>query len=305
MSVTTLLSIAVPVSTFVLLMAVGLELTAGDFVRVQRQRVLVVAGLLAPLLLLPPIAIGLSRLLQSPPEVAVAVLLVAACPIGSVCNTYCYLARASLALSITLTGLSSLLAGFTIPVAGLALEWILARPFELAVPFSQLAVQLVLLLVVPVTLGMLWRYRAPGSAARVGPVLQRLSIGGMLLVLTLVIADDTAAFASELTTTVPLAIAFVVSSIAAGWFTGTMVAADRRDRFVIASEFGARNVGVATAIAVTILGRVEFARFTAAYAFVELPLMLGTVVLFRVWQKTRIPRAPFRSSDVSEAGPAV
>jgi ACR3 family arsenite efflux pump ArsB len=84
-----------------------------------------------------------------------------------------------------------------------------------------------------------------------------------------------------------------------------MVTADRRDRFVLASEFGARNVGVATAIAVTILGRVEFARFAAAYAFVELPLMLGAVVLFRFAQNTRKARAPLVSPDISEVGPTI
>jgi hypothetical protein len=64
-------------------------------------------------------------------------------------------------------------------------------------------------------------------------------------------------------------------------------------------------VGVATAIAVTILGRVEFARFAAAYAFVEIPLMLAAVALFRLWETPRVPRARFRRSDISEAGPAV
>jgi hypothetical protein len=78
----------------------------------------------------------------------------------------------------------------------------------------------------------------------------------------------------------------VLASVLAGWATASLITTDRRDRFAIASEFGARNVAVATAIAVTILGRLEFARFAAAYAFVELPLMLTAVFLFRRAQGT-------------------
>ncbi len=67
----------------------------------------------------------------------------------------------------------------------------------------------------------------------------------------------------------------------AGWITAAAVNADRGDRFTIAAEFGTRNVAVATAIAVTMLGRVEFARFATAYFLTELPLMLVAIAAFR------------------------
>jgi BASS family bile acid:Na+ symporter len=287
--VAAVLGIAAPVTTFILLVAIGLDLTSDDFARVQRQRLLVSAGVFAPLILLPAIAIVLTRLLESPPESAMGVLLIAASPIGSISNTFCYLARASMALSITLTGVSSLLAGVAIPLTGMVFTTILARPFELQVPFGQLSMQLLLLLALPVTLGMWLRRRAPALAARLGPRLQRGSVIGILIVLALVVMEDATAFVGELSATVPLATGFVLSSLLAGWVVATLVTVDRRDRFAIVSEFGARSVGVATAIAVTILGRLEFARFAAAYAFVELPLMLAAVLLFRLSRNTPTP----------------
>ena len=282
-----LLGIAAPVTTFMLLIAIGLELNADDFARVRRQRLLVTAALFAPLILLPAIAIGLTQLLQSPQESAVGVLLIAASPVGSISNMYCSLARASMALSITLTGLSSLLAGVALPVTGMALESILARPFDLQVPVGPLAVQLVLLLAVPLALGAWLRRRSPAMAARLGPRLQRWSATAILVVLVLVVLEDVPEFVGELSATVPLALAFVLASVLAGWVMATLITADRRDQFAIASEFGARNVGIATAVAVTILGRLEFARFAAAYALVELPLMLAAVLLFRLSQASR------------------
>jgi ACR3 family arsenite efflux pump ArsB len=73
-----------------------------------------------------------------------------------------------------------------------------------------------------------------------------------------------------------------------------------RDRFTLAAEFGTRNVGVATAIAVTVLGRVEFARFAAAFFVTEVPLMLAAVGLFRRHQA----RAESGGSLPSAPGPA-
>lgn len=276
-----LLGIAAPISTFTLLLAIGMELTTDDFARVRGQRLLVFAGLFAPFILLPVFALALTRLLTSPPESTFGVLLIAASPIGTVSNTYCSLARASMALSITLTGLSSLVAGIALPLTGIALEPLLAPPLNLQLPFGLLAVQLLLLLALPVALGMVLRRHAPALAIQLGPRLQGWSVTGSLLVLILVVLENATAFANELPATVPLAAAFVLASALAGWGIASLITTDRRDRFTILSEFGARNVAVATAIAVTILGRVEFARFAAAYALVELLLMLAVVALFR------------------------
>ena len=113
-----LIDVSVIALTVLMMTALGLDLTGRDFARVRRQPGLVLGGLVGPLLLLPPTALALVWLLRPPPDVAAAVLLIAACPIGGIANTFTYLARASGALSITLTGLSCLLAAVTMPVLG-------------------------------------------------------------------------------------------------------------------------------------------------------------------------------------------
>ena len=148
--------------TFILLAAVGLDLTAQDFARVRRQPAVVLTGLVAPVIVLPPIAVALTFIFRTPPDVTAGVLLVAACPIGGISNTYSYLARASTALSVTLTGLSCLCAGLTtIPLVGKGLELALARPLGLAAPIPVLVGQLVLVFGLPVGLGIWMRRRSP------------------------------------------------------------------------------------------------------------------------------------------------
>jgi ACR3 family arsenite efflux pump ArsB len=85
---------------------------------------------------------------------------------------------------------------------------------------------------------------------------------------------------------VPLAGAFVAVSFAIGWMAAMAGRADRRVRFTLAVEFATRNVAIATAVAVTLLQRVDFAVFATTYFLVELPLMLTAVAVFRSREAT-------------------
>jgi bile acid:Na+ symporter, BASS family len=276
-----LIAIVIPAMAFLLQVTVGLDLTAVDFARVRRQPGVVLAGLFAPLLLLPPAALLLTHAFHAGPELTASLLLIAACPIGGISTAYTYLARASTALSVTLTGLSCLMAAVTIPVVGAGIELALGRPFGVAAPLPLLATQVLVVLALPVAIGMWWRSRAPALADRHAPTLRWVAFGVTALVLVLVVAQAPDAFVGGLSTTVPLATAFVIVSLAAGWLTGMLVSADTRDRFTLATEFGTRNIGIAVAIAVTFLGRVEFARFAVTYALVEVPLLLLAALVFR------------------------
>lgn len=277
----TLLAIAVPLTNFVLQLAVGMDITADDFARVARNRALVVAGLLAPAVILPPVAIALILLLDPPAAVAGGLLLIAACPIGGISNAYSLLAGASSALSVTLTGLSCLLASVSVPLISKGLELVFDRPMGFVAPLPLLAMQLTLMLMLPIVVGMLLRRWVPEFAASHRGLLQRFAAIAIAAVLILVMAGDLSRFVASLRVMVPLAGLFVAASLAAGWLTAMPFSTDPRDRFTVAAEFGTRNIAVAVTIAVTLLGREEFAQFAAAYALVEVPMLLVAVLAFR------------------------
>jgi BASS family bile acid:Na+ symporter len=283
----TLVAIAAPLTNFILQLAIGMDLTADDFRRVGQNRSLVVAGLLAPAVLLPPLAVVLIVLLQPPLPVAGGLLLVAACPIGGISNAYSFLAGASTALSVTLTALSCLLASATIPLISAGLERVFGWRMGFAAPVPQLALQLTLMLLVPLVMGMCLRRWKPSFAAAHRRPLQRMAFIAIAVALTLVVGGDFARFVDSLHVTVPLAGLFVAASLLAGWLTAMPFSDDARDRFTMAAEFGTRNIGVAIAIAVTMLGRVEFAQFAAAYVIVEVPMLLAAAWLFRRRQNRR------------------
>jgi BASS family bile acid:Na+ symporter len=283
--VKTFVDVTVPLVTFLLMAGVGMDLTRRDFARLSRYPGTVAAGLLAPLLVLPPIAVGLIRLFRPSPDVEAGLMLVAACPIGGISNTYSYLAGASTALSVTLTAVSSLLAILTIPTLDRVFAAMLGRPLGFTAPTALLIIQLLLMLALPIGTGMWIRRRWPQMADDRRPLVQRLGFFALAVLLATVIVGERDRFAIGLSRTVPLGTAFVVASFAAGWTIGGMIRAAAADRFTLATEFATRNVAIASAIAVTLLERVEFAVFATIYFLTEVPLMLAAVVLFRRWQR--------------------
>ncbi len=96
----------VPALVFFAMVVVGMELTVDSFRRVARQPITVLVATLAQLILLPVIGWLLVRCLDMQPTITRGVLLVAACPSGTMANVYSYMARANVALSVSLTAVS-------------------------------------------------------------------------------------------------------------------------------------------------------------------------------------------------------
>ena len=239
-------------------------------------------GLLCPVLTLPPLACALIVIFAPPPAVQTGLLLIAACPIGGISNVYSHLAGASTALSVVLTAASSVLAVATIPLLDRAFGLVLGQSLGLAAPVPVLAGQLLLLmLALPIGLGMWTRHRAPSRARDSQGWLRRVGLGGVAALMALVVASDPAAMAGDLRAAVPLAAVFIVLSFGVGWLMAAAVTADRGGRFTVAAEFATRNVAVATVVAVSLAGRVEFVAFATTYLLIEIPLMLGAAWLFR------------------------
>jgi BASS family bile acid:Na+ symporter len=272
--------VGVPVLVFSA-MVVGMELTADDFRRVARRPGTVVAATVGQFVLLPVIGWLLVRCLNLQTAIAQGVMLIAACPSGAMANVYTYLARANVALSVTLTAVSCLAAVLTTPLALAVLQAPDGGSTGFPVPLGVLAGQLFLLLVLPVLTGMSIRRRWPGITKRHGRALLGFSIATLAALLGLVIVQEAEHFASALTQIAAATALMTVLAFGIGWATGFASGAGASDRFTVGMVFVVRNVGNATAIAVTVLGRIEFAVFATAYFLAQVPVLLAAALVFR------------------------
>ncbi len=270
-----------PVLVFVTMVVVGTELTIADFRRVARQPRLIVAATLGQILLLPLLGWLIARALPYQLAVAQGILLVTACPSGTMANLYTLLGRGNVALSVTLTAVSCLAAVVATPLALAVLQ---LRSEELAafpVPLGMLMAQLFVLLVVPVLGGMAVRRRWPNFAQRYGRVLLGFGVVSLAALLLLVIVNEAEQFAHAFADLAAAAGILTVVGLGAGWATCWASGGKRTDRFTVGMVFVVRNVGIATAIAVTALGRIEFAVFATAYFLAQTPILLAVALVFR------------------------
>ena len=118
-----LVEIFIPLLIILMMLVVGLGLTPDDFRRVRQFPKIVIAGSAGQLLLLPTIGIAVAWALEPTSTIIAGMILVAACPGGAISNYYVYMARANVALSVTLTAVSTIMAFITFLAWNLAIRF--------------------------------------------------------------------------------------------------------------------------------------------------------------------------------------
>lgn len=177
--------LVLPVCLFIIMLGMGLTLSPGDFTRIFRYPRPALAGLGGQMLLLPLVGFALAAWLMPTPALAIGLVLLAACPGGVTSNMVSYMARGDLALSVTLTAVSSLLAVLSIPLlVGLAFQVFGGGYHAIRVPALQMMLSLVLMTLLPIALGMWIRARSVKWATWLEP---KISLFGMLFLGALIL----------------------------------------------------------------------------------------------------------------------
>ena len=207
-------------------------------------------------------------------------LLLAASPGGAISNLHCYLARANLALSVTLTAISTLLALVTIPAltaAGLAL--FLQGSYPIAVPAGRMVGQLALMMLLPLGLGMALRLWRPGLVAAARLPLRGLSLAALGCLVVLILIDQRDGLGAALGAALPVALPFCLLTMGLGYGLGLTARLPLADRFTLLIELSTRNLGLVAVIGVLALGQVKLVLFATLFFLVELALVLVLIAM--------------------------
>lgn len=161
----------------VLMFQLGIELDGAAFRRVAKHPKALFVGLAGQLLLLPAAAFAVGTLFRLPPVYFMGLMLIACCPGGSSSNVFSMLAKGDVALSVTLTALSSIITLFTIPPVMAFAARIVERHTETSIdlPVAKLILQNIVLLFLPMAAGALFRRLRSEAAGRVSAVLKRVA----------------------------------------------------------------------------------------------------------------------------------
>lgn len=271
-----------PAMIMAAMMIVGLELTLADLQRVLNYPLHVAAALAGQILVLPLFAAALILALNLNPAVAGGLILVAAAPQAISSNFFCLLGRADIALSVTLTAVSSALAVFVTPlVAGAMFALLLGQDSGFSLPVLRVMQQVATGLLLPVTAGMLVRHHAPGWVARNRARMQGLGLVALGIMLGFLIVNQAGTILDNFNMIVLVAVLFMAGAAALGFGLAKAFAWNREDTVTLIAAFPSRSLSIATLIALNVLGRMEFLSFAVVFFLVQAVLLVPVMMLAR------------------------
>jgi bile acid:Na+ symporter, BASS family len=272
-----ILIVVVPV-LILLMFCLGLELRARDFTRLAAQPGPVAIGLAAQLLGLPVIAASLAWVLGLPPVAAVGLILLAACPGGASSNAFTMLARGDVALSVSLTAVTSVVTVVTIPlVVNTAMSWWQGADAGLSLAVGPVLGQNTVTILLPIGLGMAVRSRRPHLADRLLPVLRRAALPLLLLMIVVFVIRQRAVLAAGLPTLAGAVTLLILVAMGLGSLLGRAARLATAAQRAILIEVGMQNAAQAIAIAASplLLGDAAYAVPAVVYAVVMNFVLLG------------------------------
>ena len=232
--------------------AVALELKPADFRRVAQTPKAVLCGLIPQFILLPVGTWLATLVLDLPPNIEVAMMLVAACPGGSLSNVVTHFGRGNTALSVSVSAVASLLALVATPFN---FSWMVAsNPVTagwlkvLAIDPSGIWVSLFLLLALPMAAGLALGHSQPELTARIRKPLGHFSLLALLAFIVLGLIKERQLLTLGLLPTLALVIAHNASGLLLGWMASRAMGLDVADRRAVMIEGGMQNAGLALGI---------------------------------------------------------
>jgi BASS family bile acid:Na+ symporter len=275
-------TVVVPLCLFMIMAGLGLSLTVRDIARVIAMPKAVFLGLTGQMILLPLLAFGLVELFSPPPVIAVGLILLAACPGGITSNAYVFASRADVALSVTMTTISSMLIVVTMPL----LTWLALRAYAgtavmVDLPIPALMGKLALLTLLPIALGMSVRARWPAFAARVLEPTRWTAIG---LLLVVIVGNTIVSFHTLVDNMLEAGlVSFLlnVTGMGMGYGLARLGRLSPSQTVAITYEVGVQNISLVFTLAIAILGMPDYSVTALVYGLFMKATALGFLAVSR------------------------
>lgn len=271
-----LTSLFLPIALGIIMLGLGLSLTIEDFKRLTKYPKAITIALFCQMVLLPLLCFGLVIAFNLNPILAVGLMLLAASPGGATANLYSHLSNGDVALNITLTAVNSVLTLFTLPLlVNLSLDYFLDSGQYVPIQFKKV-VEVFAIVLVPVTIGMLIKSKAPSFALRMDKPVKILSALVLLIIIVSVTIREKQVlidYSGELGLPILL---FNVLSMAIGYYVPQFFKVEKKQAIAIGMEIGIHNGTLAIYIALNVLNNSTMSVPPAMYSL----LMFFTAAAF-------------------------
>ena len=270
--------------TVLAMLSVGLELNVNSFKQLTKQAVPLTSALLMQMILIPGIALLVSYSLGLSPALRSGILLVAACPVGDIANFFTLIGRGNVALSVAYNAVSCLVSPITMTIIFAGYSQFLGTHFDYAAPGLKLVLPFFLMITIPIVAGTSLRLARVPKVDRVSRFLRLICLVGVFALCAYVIAARSYQVRTDWKFAAGASALLALAAMLIGWIVSRVLKMDPAERIALNISFAVRNVGLATAIAVTIMNRIEYAVFSTIYFLSEVVLVSIAIMAWRVWE---------------------
>lgn len=264
-----------------IMFGMGTSMSLKDFAGVIKTPKGVVIGVMSQFLIMPLMGFALASLSNFPPEIAAGIVLIGCSPSGLASNVMSYLAKANLALSITVTATTTLLAPFITPVL---MKFLAGALIEIDI--AKMMWDIIKMIIIPIGAGLIFNKLLSGRSQWLDKAMPIVSMFGIAFIITII----TAAGRESLLTIGPALIGIVIVhnlfGYSLGYWSARLFKMPERDCRTIAIEVGMQNAGLASGIAKE-MGKIATVGLAAA---VFGPVMNITGSTLASWWHNRLPK---------------
>ena len=260
--------IFLPISLAIIMLGMGLSLVTDDFVRLFTYPKAVLVGLCNQLLFLPLIGFAIVVLFDLNPTMAVGVMILSVCPGGPTSNLITQVSRGNIGLSVTLTALASLITVFTIPILLSKATAYLTGDTDVVIqlPILETMLQILVITVIPISIGMLIRKRREAFALRMEKPMRTASTVLFVIIFLIIIIANKDNLTQAMKVVGLPTLLLNLSTMGMGYLSAKLFGITGKSQISITIESGIQNGTLAFVIATTMLNNLEMGLPTGAYS---------------------------------------
>ena len=254
-------------SLIIIMLGMGLSLVADDFKRIIIYPKAIIVGLVNQLILLPLIGFAIAISFPLTPEIAIGLMILAACPGGPTSNLITHLAKGDTALSVTLTALSSFITILTIPfIINFALIHFLDEGQMIQLDVVETISRIFIIIIIPIIIGMVIRYKWEKFALKMANPVRKASGIVIALVIIGIVIKERENIVSYFQQAGIVALVLNVATMLVGYYSAKLFKIKDKRAVSISIESGIQNGTLAMSIAIVLLGSTELAITPAIYS---------------------------------------
>jgi bile acid:Na+ symporter, BASS family len=254
-----------------IMLGVGMSLTADNFRILYRSPKPLLIGLTSQIIVLPLIAFGVAYFSGLPAALKVGLIILAACPGGTTAGLLAYFFKGNVALSITFTAINSIITLFTIPlVVNLSLRFYLGKTTEIHLSFLETFIQILVITVIPTIIGMMINKFRPRFASRLKKPLKLILAIALGIIFVIYFYEgnnrnNTGISADELWKILPPALLLNFLCMTWGFMLGKITGLGSANSYTLGIEASVHNTALAFLVAGTLLQEPEMVKPALIY----------------------------------------